>query len=192
MAINNSREILKWHECSCCDSFLPSWPSTSSTPPICTSTCTHKHVSTHTSREINAPTHMYTKCFVIPCDLYTWHLFHGSSILHVSGLLWTRPSTVYQPWMASLPTGSLSGMLASCLSDWVGIMQVVGWLTGFLAGKQLLIIRPFSTMVTYCHRLCFGFYCSPASLEAHLKAITYNRQRKSLDPLIPLSFVPQM
>lgn len=97
----------------------------------------HAHISmaTHTRRETNASTHMYSKCFMMPCDLYTWHLFHGSSILRVSGLLWTQPWAVYQPWMTSLPVGSLTGVLASCLSDWMGVVRVVGWLTGFLAGK---------------------------------------------------------
>lgn len=133
----NSRGILKWHECSYCDCSLPSWPPASSAPPICTATCTHKHSCTHTRREINASAHMYSKCFVMPCDLYTWHLFHGSSILRVSGRLWTQPRAVYRPWMTSLPVGSLTGVLASCLSDWMGVMRVVGWSTGFLAGKPV-------------------------------------------------------
>lgn len=71
---------------------------------------------------------------------------HGCSILHVSSLSWTRPRAVYRPWITSLPVGSLTGMLACCLSDW---MSVVGW-SGifFLASNYNLAFS-----VTLCIRL---------------------------------------
>lgn len=93
---------------------------------LSTSTCTLEHARTHASRNQQKHT----------CDLHTWHL------LHMSGLLWTQPSSACRPWTC-LPVGSLTGMLATCLSDWVGVMRVVGCLTGFLGTgwvRQSLIV----------------------------------------------------
>lgn len=116
---------------------FPLWPLASSTPPICTSTCTLMHTCTHTSRELNAHS---TKCFVMPYGLNTWHPFHGSSILHVSDLLWTWPSSVNRHWMTSLTVGT----------DWyVGFLPVrLGGSCGLVTG--LFTIGPFPLCNLFC------------------------------------------
>lgn len=116
VAINSNRVML-WHESSYCDCLFPSWSTASSTPPICTSTSTHKHACTHTRRQINAPTRMSAKCRLL-WDFYTSSFSHGSSIPRVSGFLWTWP------WMTSLPVGSFTGVLTGC----VLCEMCAGWL----------------------------------------------------------------
>ncbi len=170
------QEILKWHECANSDCLLPSWPQASSTPPICTSACTLEHACTHTSIKINAPTHLHTKCSVIPCDpshmtSFSWQQ-HSACVRTLLDSTFDCLSTLNDQLAAGL-----TGMLASCLSDWVDAMQVEDWFTGFLAGnligeKVAYNDWAFSVTSSNCYRFCMWFCCCLPTLDDIVCATT--------------------